>query len=752
LRAPAAVLEPLGAEQSQALRAGPPLRASRPSALGEAMPPARSSEPLSGEAFPLSDVQQQVWFLANVEQESGAASNDALLLRIDGPLDVDRLEQAFQRLVGRHEALRTSIDMESGGQIVHPVAWLHFGFEDLSTLPADERSARLQEHVHRECCRPFDLARPPLLRGLVLRTAPEENHLLVTVHDIIVDGHSLKILLGEACELYDCERNGEMWLAEPPLQLSDHVRWEEAFLAGGGARESEAYWMKALRGCPEAIDLPWDFKSPRRRSYAGGRATLMLDGELATAVREHARREKTTVFSVLFATFTLLLHRLSGHDELVVGVRAAARGFQGAAGIVANMSTVLPIVSRIDEQCSAATHQQRIRDAVLGGVSHAAYPFGAILRKLNLRRDPRHAPLASICFNLNSGATPPQLEGLRVQLADLPMRRGRLDLDVNLTFLDDEIRVDAEYRSDLLREETVASWLRAYRRLLTAAVREPQRRALALPLLDPADAAALRELETGPQRGIPTDATLWQLFERSADTHPEALAARQGAHSLDYAGLRQRARRLSAHLRRLGVGPECVVALCMGRSIDMLVSMLAIARCGAGFLALDPAWPERRMDPARRELLFGIAVGVLFGTTSFLLKATTTQVRLTTGSFWITDPATLAALAAEPVTYLFLAGNLASFLLLQLAYANGRVSVVYPLSKILALVCGVVLGFAVLGEDLSASRIAGTLAMLGGMWVLLRSPARLHVGTALAVEPGTSSTGSRYGSTPVRAD
>jgi amino acid adenylation domain-containing protein/non-ribosomal peptide synthase protein (TIGR01720 family) len=551
--------------------------------------------PAAPRVLDLTEIQKQVLFLSGLSGVPPSAYNEAVLLRLVGPLDPAALARAFERVVDRHEALRTSIDRERGVQLVHPRAALDFRTIDVTAPSPKERASLLAAAVRSECDLPFDLARPPLLRIVHLRSGDEEHHLLVVVHDIVADGLSVGVLLEDAWRDYAGTEGVARPLARAAAQLSDYVEWTRSLLASEQAREDARYWTELLRGHTDPLELPWDRPHPAQPSYSGGHETLPIDPGVKDRLRGFAEAERATPFSVLFAAFALLLHRLSERGEICVGIRSAVRGLEGGERLVANTTNLLPFVSTVQDGDTARLLVRRVRDGIFAALPHGAHPYTWIVRSVAPRREPGRLPLVSICFNVDASTWKPELPGVTAELVDLPMSRARLDLEVNVTTVDGCFRIDAEYNGDVLDGSTVRAWLGCYVHLLAALIDAPDAPVWDVPLVPPQDELRLLEWGRGHERTDALGARVGARVDELAAARPSAIAAREGERSLTYGRLSELSDRLASRLRESGAGAETIVAVCTERSLETVVSLVAICKAGAAFLLLEPRWPPERL-------------------------------------------------------------------------------------------------------------------------------------------------------------
>jgi amino acid adenylation domain-containing protein len=546
--------------------------------------------------LPLSFAQQRLWFLNQLEPTS-AAYNIPFALRLTGPLNSGALRRSLDEIVRRHEALRTTFAESDGRpvQVIPPHRPLELREVDLSRLPASERDAELQRHLQHEAQAPFELSRGLMLRASLLRLAPEEHVALVTVHHIASDGWSIGVLVRELAALYEAFCAGRPSpLPELPVQYADFAAWQREWLSGENLAAQLGWWKQQLQGAPAALELPTDRPRPAVQSSRGAKCAYALPGPIAAGLGELSRREGVTLFMTLLAAFQTLLHRYSGSQDVVVGTPIANRTHAETEGLIGFFVNTLALRARFDGAPSFRTLLQRVREASLGAYAHQDLPFERLVEELAPQRSLGRTPLFQVLFVLQNTPTG-QLQPAGLTLSPLETHGGTARFDLTLSLAETEAGLEGslEYSTDLFDESTVRRMLGHFSQLLASIVAHPDWPVSRLPLL-PED--ELRQLlVSGPGAQRPSTSFLRLVHQRAA-LHPEALAVVSEGESLTYAQLTQRAHPLAWHLRSLGVSQDSVVALCLERSSDMAVALLATLEAGAAYLPLDPTYPQQRLD------------------------------------------------------------------------------------------------------------------------------------------------------------
>jgi amino acid adenylation domain-containing protein/non-ribosomal peptide synthase protein (TIGR01720 family) len=563
---------------------------------GSGVPPLR---PIArGEAPPLSFAQQRLWFLDQLEPGS-PLYNLAAAIWLDGPLDVGALERSFSEILRRHEVLRTTISASAGGpvQVIAPAMPLVLSTVDLGGLAPAERETEALRLAREEARKPFELARGPLLRAVLLKLDAQAHLLVVAVHHIVFDGWSMSVMIRELSALYTSFSKGQLpALPELPIQYADYAGWQRGWLQGQALENQLAWWRRQLEGASRALELPTDHPRPPTQSFRGATLPVRLSRELSEALEALSQREGVTPFMTLLAAFQTLLHRYSGQDDISVGSPIAGRDRAALEGLIGFFVNTLVHRTRLSGNPTFRELLGRVKEAALGAYAHQDLPFEKLVEELNPERDLSRSPLFQVRFTYRTDPLPElKLPGLAVRALELESLTSKFDLGLTLMETADGFTGTLEYSTDLFEAPTLARMMEHLRTLLEAIVVDPGQRLSELPLLSPEERQRVLVEWNATKAELPREACAHRLFEAQAARTPQALAVAFGEDVLTYAELDRRANRLAHHLRSLGVGPETRVGLCLERSLEVPVAMLAILKAGGAFVPLDPAYPPARL-------------------------------------------------------------------------------------------------------------------------------------------------------------
>jgi natural product biosynthesis luciferase-like monooxygenase protein/amino acid adenylation domain-containing protein len=551
--------------------------------------------------YPLSEAQRQLWVLARLSPDGSRAYNDPAALLLTGRLDEPSLRQALDEVAARHESLRTAFDPSGEHQIVRPAGSIDLTVTDFSAEADPE--ARLREVLDEQTGHLFDLAQGPLFQAQLYRLQAERHVIVLLTHHIVSDGPSMGVIFDELMTLYEAACRGQHAELPAPLQYRDFVRWQAEQRHADTMARHEAYWLGQFAQPVAALELPTDHPRPAVRTFNGARERHSIEPVLLASVRKAGGAHGCTPYMMFLAVFSALLHRLSGQDAMTIGCPYTGRGLAGSNALVGYCIHLLPVTSTATAGARFADHLRQVRDTLLDAFEHQDYPFARLIDKLNLERGSSHPPLLSVIFNLERYSGAQTRAGLRIEPYDLPIGFTRVDLTLTVLLRDDSAVLECDYNSDLFDAASIQRLLDQYRGLLEAVTADPNQSLATLPLLTQAarDTQVRASNDTGPAAPAACFHALWQA--RVAQ-HPDGIAladdGTDGA-SVTYGELNRRANRLAHHLRRLGVGPDQRVGICLRRNGHLMVALLATLKAGGAFVPLDPAYPAARLAMMQQD-------------------------------------------------------------------------------------------------------------------------------------------------------
>ncbi|MFE9681099.1 amino acid adenylation domain-containing protein [Streptomyces sp. NPDC006285] len=552
--------------------------------------------------FPLSYAQERLWFLEQADPGSTAYVMPGAL-RLRGALDPAALGAALNEIVRRHEVLRTTFP-EDGGRPEQRI-----GQPRPVPLPVlDVAGEDEVEAVFRaETTTPFDIASDLMVRARLLRLADDHHVLVLGLHHIAADGWSLGVLLGELGALYDAFRRGvPSPLPELGTQYADYAVWQREWLDAGPMDAQIAYWRERLDGAP-VLELPADLAPAAARGWHGASRPFDFPADLWRRVTAFAGERRATPYMVLVAAFAVVLARWSGQRDIVIGSPLAGRVHPELEPLAGFFVNTLPLRVGVPETASFAALLAEVKETCTGAYAHQDVPFGKLVQALRPDRSPGPVPLVQVMLALRDvpgGA--PALPGLDVEAVDLAANQDASKFDLVLDLVpqpDGRLDARVEFSTDLFEVSTAGRIGDAFVRVVEAALTGPDQRVDRLPLLSAEERGRLLgELSgEGAASAADTAGVLHTLIEEQARIRPDAPAVECAGTVLSYRELNERADRLAHRLRAHGAGPEQLVGVSLPRSADMVVALLGVFKAGAGYMPLDPHYPQGRVELMLRD-------------------------------------------------------------------------------------------------------------------------------------------------------
>jgi amino acid adenylation domain-containing protein/FkbM family methyltransferase len=553
-------------------------------------------------ALPLSWAQQRLWFLDQLDHAAGAAYHMPAALRLRGNLDKAALQAALDCIVARHEALRTTF-VRVDGEPVQVIAPAAAGFalrqRDLSALAGGEQATAVARLAADEVSHPFDLASGPLVRGQLLCLGAQEHVLLITQHHIISDGWSIGVLVREVSSLY-AAFSQRLPDPLPPLaiQYADYSAWQRAWLQGEALQTQRDFWQAQLGGAPALLALPTDRPRPPVQTYAGAIHTFALRQDTSAALRAVCQQHGATLFMVMLAGWSVLMARLSGQDDVVIGTPVANRNHAELEPLIGFFANTLALRVRLAADLRVDQLLADIKALTLDVYAHQDLPFEQVVDVVKPPRSLAHSPLFQSMIRLDNASSAPQLELPGLTVAPLPTLHltTRFDLTLALAEDGDAIVGNIEYASDLFDPATIDRLGRQFCTLMGGIAADTTHYVGALPLLDEEERALVLHGFNETAVSYPQDKLVHQLFEEQVTRTPDALALVFEDDALTYDVLNQRANVVAHTLLSMGVRPDSLVAICIERSLEMVVGLLGILKAGAAYVPLDPSYPEERLS------------------------------------------------------------------------------------------------------------------------------------------------------------
>jgi amino acid adenylation domain-containing protein len=550
--------------------------------------------------IPLSFPQERLFLLDQIMPGS-SAYNVPTLYEIGATLDEHKLRRAFDYVVGRHEIVRTTIRLIDGAPVqeVNAPAPFELAVTDLREASLPDPDGHAREILGELVRRPFDLAHDLLLRAALVHVRDGEDLLLVVLHHMASDHQSGGLLFAELDAAYAAIEHGrEPELPPLAVQYSDFAQWQRAHLDGELLPELIDYWTGQLKGAPERLELPTDRPRPSAQSYRGSWYEATVATEDAAPLRELARRQGVSLFMVLLAGFKVLLHRYTGVEDLVVGTPVSGRHREEIAPLLGFFSNTLALRTDLSGDPSFAELLERVRETMLGALAYQELPFEKLVEVLNPARARSHSPIFQVLFGYDIVSSRQRsLAGATVEQVPVPgWESARFDLSIIVHDLPGGgLHLNVGYATDVFDRSTIERLIGHYTTLLDAVGHDQGQRLSALPILTARERETMLTEWNATKRSYDRRC-LHELVTDQADRSPEAIAVVSEQDRLSYRELETRSNQLARELIDAGVAVGSLVGMCLERSVDLLVAMLAVLKTGAAYVPIDPTYPPERAE------------------------------------------------------------------------------------------------------------------------------------------------------------
>jgi amino acid adenylation domain-containing protein len=543
----------------------------------------------------LTESQREIFLAAMLGEEASCAYNESFSIRLSGELQIEALREAVNELVARHEALRATIDADGATMHVEPELRLEIPLRDLTNLEPTAREAEFRHVLAADARMAFDLAKGPLIRTELVRFDRDHHELVVTLHHLVCDGWSTNILVDEMSKLYSAKVEGGIAKLPPAIRFSKYARAQADLRISKENAEVETFWLNQFKDLPESLELPADRPRGSVKTNAGATLRSHIDAESYRKIKQLGAKKGCTLFATLLTGFHALLHRLSNQNDIVVGIPAAGQSLLEEGNLVGHCVNFLPLRTKMTQNKSFAALLNQIKRGLLDAYDHQTYTYGTLLRKLGVPRDPARMPLMEAQFNLERLGSSAGFIGLKAEVEPNPKAAVILDIFFNVAESDQGLMIDCDYNSDLFDEQTISLWLGYYKTLLLDGVSDADKAVDDLALMTPEQSSSLVSRLNPSAIGSVSSHSIVDVFEHQVTQTPDAIAVQMSEDRLTYQELNERSNQLARVLQRRGVKPASLVATSFERSLDMIVTMLAVLKAGAAYVPLDSSYPPERL-------------------------------------------------------------------------------------------------------------------------------------------------------------
>ncbi|NQZ24682.1 MAG: AMP-binding protein, partial [Colwellia sp.] len=554
-----------------------------------------------GDSAPLSFAQQRLWFLQQYDLED-SSYNLPRVIHIQGKLEVSTLELALNKVIERHDILRTRYVYAEGvdgipRQVVEESVNLNFTLFDISELSSDEQQQRFTELAHIEATTPFDLFKAGQLRAKLICFSTDKYALLITMHHIASDGQSNPILIKDLSQAFTVAMgpNSKDSLPKLAIQYADFAAWQRDSFSNSENNIGLEYWKNYLGEKISPLELPIDFPRESESVRPVGYCDFMIDQTLTSKIYQLSSSHDTTPFNILMAAWQVLLSRYSGQVEFGIGVPNANRHLEETQELVGCFMSTQVYKVQLQSDDTVSDLLARLREESIAALQYADVPFELLLDTIQVERSSNRTPLFQTIFDwrLEGGSDPGlTINNLQLTIETGELEQAKFDLSLGVTAsAAGELIGGIEYDASIFDPSTIDRLAKHWQHLLQGIVAKPSQRIAELSLLDQAEQKHIIEDWNDMAVDYDSSVCIHQLFEAQVELNPSQTALILNDEKLSYQALNARANQLAHKLRGQGVGPDVPVGICIERSLEMVIGLLAILKAGGAYVPLDPANP-----------------------------------------------------------------------------------------------------------------------------------------------------------------
>ncbi|MBC8126445.1 MAG: amino acid adenylation domain-containing protein, partial [Gloeobacteraceae cyanobacterium ES-bin-144] len=550
------------------------------------------------DSAPTTEAQREIFHAVQMGDEANCAFNESNIIRFTGEIDITSLKSALHDIVVRHPALRSTISEDGNTQFFHPSSpAIELIETDFSSLNANSPSALLPLSLIKrsESSMPFHLQNGPLVRFQLVRLSGQRHELIFTAHHMVCDGWSFGMILAELATAYNARMAGDLPAMLAAMSFAEYARLEQSNIGSKETIDAENYWISRFANGAPVLDLPTDRPRASVKSCRGAMEHITLESDRYERLKSASPKLGGTLFATLLSTFATLLHRITGQDDIVIGVPAAGQTRIGRDELVGHCLNFLPLRLAPSAGRPFRAFASEVKEQILEAYDYQNYTFGSLLQKINLPRDPSRVPLVSVIFNIDkNGLDQIHFDGITFDVETNPKQFVNFDLFFNLVQTDGRLVIECEYNTDLHNKSTILGWLNAFEQLIEAIITEGDATLQDLDILTPEDQRKLNEWNS-TDAAIPNVNSLHSFFEEQVNRNPRAIALMDGKRRITYQELDRHANALAGNLQENGVTRDSLVGICAERNAEMLVAILAVLKAGGAYVPIDPKYPKDRI-------------------------------------------------------------------------------------------------------------------------------------------------------------
>lgn len=552
---------------------------------------AKKNEQLSVvQKLPLTDDQKMLWFISKISTDGMLAYSQSSMLRLQGELDIVKLQKSADRMIERHDALRTIINIDGEYQTILPNYEMPIEQFDLSLIEGTSCDSQLEQLVKTQANKKFDFSQP-LIRLSLIKVSEHTHYLILTAYHLVCDGVSIGVFLNELADTYNSYLNDSLLELPPVLQFSEFVTWRNTQYKELEYQREQVFWLKEIAEQSEQmLALPFDFLRPAVKTYTGSRLVMTINKEMFSRLKEFAQKNHITYFMVVLAAFYCLLYRLCRQQQITVGVPFSGRTLKDSERTIGYLSNVYPIIFTLNDNETIAKFLVRLRNKLLDAFSNQNYPFSSLIENVKGQKYTSQSPFFNVAFNWDK-LDIPDMKNLDIDGYNLKPNYVEYDLMVNILEVNNEAEISWDFNSSLFKETTISYISEQFREMLTNFIEDSEQIYAQVRLeVEPT------QLKHPQPRVTSSDIFSTSLLEECSRDYGNRVAVRCKDDWLDYSNLNDLATKFANVLQSQGVKKGDCVALCLAPSIAQIVAVHGVIKLGAYYLPLNTRYPGNQLQ------------------------------------------------------------------------------------------------------------------------------------------------------------
>jgi amino acid adenylation domain-containing protein len=538
--------------------------------------------------------QSEIWTACYLGGKDAArAYNESVSLEFNGILNSIAMERSIHKLIERHEALRATFSTDGIYMSIFKNLSIELNFQDLSNLDESAKNANLEQYIKDEGLFVFDLVQGPLIKFGLLKISNTEHQLVITAHHIICDGWSIGIMLQDLGAIYSAYVENKLPKLTESIPFSSYANEEKLFSNSEENKEIEKYWFEMYKESIPIVNLPTDNPRPSLRTYKSQRLDFELDSNLVTSIKKIGSSVSASFVTTLLTSFEIFLYQLTGEDDLVVGLPSAGQAATGMNHLVGHCVNLLPLRSKPIPNMSFQDYLQKRKSELFDAYEYQQLSFGHLLQKLNIARDPSRIPLVPLIFNIDMGITDGvEFSDLTYKFISNPRVYENFEIILNITSSEKSLICEWTFNEALFKKETIKKMMGSFEQILQMIAEDPSKTLEEITFQD----YSSEYNKTNKKPSLYPDISLSELFSKQAEITPENIAIEFNNIETTYRELDKKTNQIAHYFVNQGLKSGDVIGVSLSRSTDLIATLIAVLKCGAAYVPLDPNFPTQRLE------------------------------------------------------------------------------------------------------------------------------------------------------------